>query len=295
MIELIGANKRVLEVGCATGYMSKVLTERGCRVTGVELDPEAARKAEEHCEEVIVGDIETLDLTETLGSASFEAVVFGDVLEHLRDSLAVLRRMRPLLAPEGFVVASIPNVAHGAVRLALLRGQFEYRPLGLLDDTHLRFFTRDSVEELFRTAGFVVVEMRRTTAPLFETEIPLNSEEFSAELLEEVGADPEATTYQFVVKAVLDNGLEAVRELHDREEAQRVTIFGLQREVDSLKAENSDLAERFGRIEEEAGDLRNSFFTGESKVREYEDRWARLERHLPVRIYRRLQRLRRGS
>src|SRR5205807_1264204 len=117
-----------------------------------------------------------------------------------------------LLVPEGYVVASVPNIAHGAVRLALMQGRFDYRDVGLLDETHLRFFTRRSLEELFKESGLAIAELRRTTAPIWETEIPLRREDFSDEVVEEVEADPESTTYQFVATAVVDNGLRSVWE-----------------------------------------------------------------------------------
>src|SRR5215218_1856672 len=173
--ELVGPDKRVLDVGCAAGNLAEVLTGRGCRVTGIELDPEVARRAEERCERVIVGDVERLDLGAELDEGSFDVVLFGDVLEHLKDPLQTLKRLKPFLRAEGYVVASIPNVAHGSVRLALLQGRFQYRSLGLLDDTHLRFFTRESVGQLFEDAGFLITDFRRTIQGIFMTEIEVDA------------------------------------------------------------------------------------------------------------------------
>src|SRR5439155_24206463 len=149
MVLLSGIGRRILEVGPATGYVTKVLTERGNRVTGIELDPEMAKIAEEYAERMIVGDVETLDLEEEFEPGSFDIILLGDVLEHLRDPLTTLKRLVALLAGDGAIVASIPNVAHGAVRLALLDGIFTYTPSGLLDATHLRFYTRESMHQLF--------------------------------------------------------------------------------------------------------------------------------------------------
>jgi O-antigen biosynthesis protein len=199
--ELVGHDKRVLDVGCAAGILAEFLTERGCRVTGIELDPEAARQAEGRCERVIVGDVERLDLGAELDAESFDVVLFGDVLEHLKDPLRTLKRLKPFLRAEGYVVASIPNVAHGSVRLALMQGRFRYRSLGLLDDTHLRFFTRESVEKLFTDAGFLITELRRTTRDIFDTEIEVDRELVPDEVRRLVEEDPEASTYQFVLTA----------------------------------------------------------------------------------------------
>jgi 2-polyprenyl-3-methyl-5-hydroxy-6-metoxy-1,4-benzoquinol methylase len=244
MLNLIGHNKRVLECGCATGYMSRVLAERGCRVTGVEIAPEAAEQARPFCDKVIVGDLDQLDLAGALGCgppAPFDVVVFGDVLEHLRDPLRVLSASRSVLAPEGYVVASIPNVAHGDVRLSLLKGVFRYRPLGLLDDTHIRFFTRESIEELFDAAGFVISEVERVVVDLFGTELGVAADEFSPEIVKRVEADPESRTYQFVVRALIDNGLEVVRRLAATHEATELELLGNERELDAYRTQNAAL------------------------------------------------------
>jgi 2-polyprenyl-3-methyl-5-hydroxy-6-metoxy-1,4-benzoquinol methylase len=202
VVELVPPGSSVLEFGCATGYMSEVLVQRrGCRVTGIELDPDAAAEASRFCERVVVGDAETLDLDEHLGDDRFDAVLFADVLEHLRDPAAVLRRVRPFVAEGGGVIASIPNIAHVSVRLALLGGEFRYRDVGLLDDTHLRFFTRESIVDLFESTGFVVSMWRRRRIEADDAEItpPADIPETVQSWL---GSDPELTTYQFVLRAV---------------------------------------------------------------------------------------------
>lgn len=210
LVELVGRDRRVLDVGCAAGDLGRALRRRGCRVAGVELDPAAAEAARDALDEVLTGDVDDLDLVGHFGKESFDVVVLGDVLEHLPDPVAALRRLRPLLAPEGSVVASIPNVAHGAVRLALLAGRFDYRPLGLLDATHLRFFTRASVYETFREAGLVPVDVRRTTAGVFETEIGVRREDYDPGVVDAVEGDPESTTYQFILRAVPEDSAEAI-------------------------------------------------------------------------------------
>ena len=138
---MVGSDKRVLELGCATGSVTKVLAQHGC-VTAVEIDPEAAQLAKEWTDEIIVGDLDTIDLRAALGEAEFDVIVAADVLEHLKDPARCLLACVERLASGGEVVLSIPNVAHVDLRLALLRGEFQYRPLGLLDESHLRFFTR---------------------------------------------------------------------------------------------------------------------------------------------------------
>ncbi|MDP1806434.1 MAG: class I SAM-dependent methyltransferase, partial [Acidimicrobiales bacterium] len=227
MVELVGGTKRVLDVGCATGYLARALTERGCTVSGLELDEESAEEARPDLERLVVGDLETMDLAEAFGDDRFDVIVLGDVLEHLRDPLPVLRRAKALLAERGSMVASIPNVAHGSVRLALLAGRFDYQDLGLLDSTHLRFFTRSSVEDLFREAGMVPIDVRRTTAGFFDTPVPVSESEFAPEVVDAVRADPESATYQFVLRAVPDDADAAVSKLRADAEAMRDRITTL--------------------------------------------------------------------
>lgn len=199
---LSGSDKAVLDIGCATGYLAQMLRSRGCRVDGVEYDPVMAERAAPHVDRIEVGDVQAMDLPALFGERSYDVVVFGDVLEHLTEPERVLRESLALLKPGGAIVASIPNVAHGAVRLQLLQGRFDYTSTGLLDETHVRFFTRETVLSMFEAAGLAIVEMRRTTAELFETEVRVFEGDFEPDTVQQVLADPEATTYQFVVKAV---------------------------------------------------------------------------------------------
>jgi len=215
-LDIVGFNKRVLEVGCATGYFTKALSDRGCQVVGIEYAAEAAAVAEKWAERVVVGDLDAGTVWHELEGEQFDAVTFGDVLEHLRDPLATLRAAARVLKPSGFVVISVPNIAHGDVRIALLRGMFPYRETGLLDRTHIRFFTKIGLQDLIKEAGLVLVDMRRVTMPMFQTELEVNRESVAESTISLILEDPEAETYQFVAKAVLDNGTRAVNTLADR-------------------------------------------------------------------------------
>jgi 2-polyprenyl-3-methyl-5-hydroxy-6-metoxy-1,4-benzoquinol methylase len=145
VLELVGRDRRVLDVGCSTGYLGKVLADRGCVVDGVEIDAEAADLAREHLHTVTEIDLDRDDLAQALAGAQYDCIVMADVLEHLTRPEAVLESAISLLAPGGEVVISVPNVTHGSLRLALMQGRWDYRDTGLLDRTHIRFFTRDSI------------------------------------------------------------------------------------------------------------------------------------------------------
>jgi 2-polyprenyl-3-methyl-5-hydroxy-6-metoxy-1,4-benzoquinol methylase len=202
VVLLVGEHRRVLELGPATGYMSRAFKARGCTVVGIELDAEMARQAEPHLERLIVGDLDELDLEAELGDERFDAIVAADVLEHLVDPLAVLRRLEPFLADDGAFVLSIPNVAHGSVRLALLEGRFDYQDIGLLDRTHKTFFTRQSLEQMLDDAELGLAELRRHDLNLDASEVPFDPAAVPEDLRRRLDEDPDARTYQFVVKAV---------------------------------------------------------------------------------------------
>jgi GT2 family glycosyltransferase/2-polyprenyl-3-methyl-5-hydroxy-6-metoxy-1,4-benzoquinol methylase len=241
MLRLIGGSKHVLDVGCAAGDLARALVERGCRVAGVEIDEEAAEAARPVLDRLVIGDLASLDLASELGSHLFDVVVFGDVLEHLIDPLPVLRQARALLAPGGYVVISIPNVAHADVRLALLVGDFTYRPLGLLDKTHVRFFTRRSLYELLAEAGLAPADVRRTVAPPFGTEIQVPRELVPEGVLERLLEDPDAETYQFVLSAVPDDAAGLTSRLHRNLEAAMGRVEELQDHVAAIQSERAAL------------------------------------------------------
>jgi len=154
-IEAVRPGARVLDVGCASGYLAERYAARGCRVFGIESDAANAERARRFCENVVVGDIENAnDRAELPGP--FDFVVFGDVLEHLRDPWAVLAATRALLADDARVIASIPNIAHWRARREIALGRFPYAESGLFDKTHLRFFTLASARALAQTAGYEI-------------------------------------------------------------------------------------------------------------------------------------------
>jgi 2-polyprenyl-3-methyl-5-hydroxy-6-metoxy-1,4-benzoquinol methylase len=215
-VELVGFNKDVLELGCTAGHVTKAMRRQGCRVIGVEVDPEAAVQAREYADDVLVCDLEELEWVDKLRPGQFDVVLAGDVLERLADPLRVLQACRALLKPDGELVVSLANIAHADIRLSLLQGEFAYRPFGLLDESHLRFFTVASGAQMLRRAGFLPIELRRVVVPVFESELRVDRTAVGEEVLATVMADIEAETYQMVFRAALDNGDESLRGLADR-------------------------------------------------------------------------------
>ena len=242
VVDLVEEGARVLEFGCATGYMSEVLKSRkGCTVTGIEIDPEAGELAKEHCDRVIIGDAEELDYDELLGKERFDTVLFVDVLEHLKAPGSVLERIRPFLSRRGAVVASIPNIAHGSVRLALLAGEFRYRRVGLLDDSHLRFFTREGIQDLFEGEGFVISNWLVHRVDIDRTEVRFPRLPMSDSLRNWLAKDPETSAYQFVVRALPSsaaNQMAALRKELAAASEQLVELENFRRSADQAREQH---------------------------------------------------------
>src|SRR5581483_2402634 len=165
IVALLGEGKgqRLLDVGAAQGDMAQVLTTHGYEVTALEGDPTLAEMARRKCHKVIVAD---LDYSLPNLEGPFDVVLCADVLEHLKNPLRVLVDLRQQLKPEGVAVVSVPNAVHLWVRLQLCLGRFDYAERGVLDRTHLRFFTLSSFRRLLREAGLTVLKLTTTPAPL---------------------------------------------------------------------------------------------------------------------------------
>lgn len=216
MLDMVGHSKRVLEVGCAAGHLTKHLVARGCVVDGIEIDPVAASVAATIAERVVVADLDRLDFTEGLEPGTYDVILFGDVLEHTRAPNDVLTLARPLLKPDGYAVISVPNIAHADVRIMVLQGRWERFDWGLLDKTHIRFFTYELLQRMLREGGFLATRIERVVYPVFTTELAVSRDTVDDDVLRKILADTEAETYQFVVQAALDNGDTAVRAAVDR-------------------------------------------------------------------------------
>ncbi|MCY3929392.1 MAG: class I SAM-dependent methyltransferase [Acidobacteria bacterium] len=158
----LGPESSVLEVGCGRGATAALIRERlGCRTVGIELNPEAALAAESRLDRVIRGDVQTVEPGET-----FDAIVAFELFEHLTDGQAFLERAAGWLRPGGRMVFSVPNVGHYSVVEDLIAGRWDYIPMGLLCATHVRFFTRRTLEDWLHAAGFDRYRIDSQTTPL---------------------------------------------------------------------------------------------------------------------------------
>jgi 2-polyprenyl-3-methyl-5-hydroxy-6-metoxy-1,4-benzoquinol methylase len=190
---------RVLDMGAADGSVARALGARGCAVTAVERDAEAVATLRTCCAHVVPADIETLEPASL--PPGFDDVLLLDVLEHLVDPLRALRLAAGWLAPHGRLHLSVPNVAHGAVRLALLQGRWQLQDTGLLDRTHLRHFDHAGIRALVHEAGLEILEEIPVLRAIEEADIPVDLPSLPADVVRSVRADPSAEVYQFFIIA----------------------------------------------------------------------------------------------
>jgi GT2 family glycosyltransferase/glycosyltransferase involved in cell wall biosynthesis/2-polyprenyl-3-methyl-5-hydroxy-6-metoxy-1,4-benzoquinol methylase len=239
ILRLVDKGKDVLEIGCATGYMTRYLKEElGCRVFCIEIDPKPAQKARSYCEELLIGDIEQLDLNEAIGDRRFDVVILADVLEHLKDSRSVLKKLRHFLGDTGYILLSIPNGAHGSIALELLDGKWEYRSQGLLDRTHLHFFDKDGFTTLLDETGYLISQLERVIVHPRDTEMKTPWDSYPRDVtayLEKV--NPEYQTYQFVVKAYPTTTSGWKRGFEDALESEKNKVADIEEKLKRTKKE----------------------------------------------------------
>ncbi len=160
LIELIPDHaRRILDVGCGVGKTGQILREKGFEeIFGVEINIKAGQQAKSFYQEVVIGDIEKDVLPFSRGF--FDCILYGDVLEHLVDPWKVLRNHREILKDDGIIICSIPNIRYYKVlKPLILDGRWEYVDLGILDRTHLRFFTLKTIEDMFRETGYEIKKL----------------------------------------------------------------------------------------------------------------------------------------
>jgi 2-polyprenyl-3-methyl-5-hydroxy-6-metoxy-1,4-benzoquinol methylase len=188
VMSFVGHGSRVLEFGCGSGHMTRGFAEEmGCSVTAIEINAEEAENARPYAEQLIVGDIQDPKIWDRI-RGPYDAVIFCDVLEHLADPWEVLRRARRVTGEGGQVVACVPNVAYYKIRKQLLCGRFDYTKYGILDDTHVRFFTAKTARALLTGTGYEITDFVR---------------KFRAKTDRRLWRlCPNAFTYQFIIRAV---------------------------------------------------------------------------------------------
>jgi len=204
----ITKNSTVLDIGCSSGTFGEVLiNEKDCTVDGIEPDAEDFKIAKEKLRNVYKLNIESDDLKSV--ASKYDYIYLGDVIEHLVTPIPTLKRLTPLLKSEGKIVFSIPNMSHLSVRLMLLKGEFLYGETGLLDKTHLHFYTHSEVQRVFRESGYIISKLdpvlKDYPKELLEQELGKVGLKLTDQFIKFANST-EASVYQFVGVARRDQG-----------------------------------------------------------------------------------------
>jgi SAM-dependent methyltransferase len=200
------SSRRLIEVGCSSGALAREFKKLAPEASylGIEIDANYAELAKRFCDDVTVLNIENADVDFWRDHADRDCWIFGDTLEHLQNPWHILRRIYEILPAGGAVVACIPNAQHWSLQARLSIGDFRYESSGLMDKTHLRWFTRQTILEMFSQAGFVIEDgmPRIFDEPQREIFLPI-----IGEMAKLAGADPQvaisdALPLQYVIRAI---------------------------------------------------------------------------------------------
>lgn len=198
--------KRVIEIGCSSGALAREYKKNHENVNwvGVEIDQSYAEMAKRYCDSTLVANIDDCDDSFYEEFSDRDCWVFGDTLEHLKDPWSVLQKIRNVMPAGGSVAVCIPNAQHWSLIIKFALGEFRYEDSGLLDKTHLRWFSRKTMLEMFQSSGLKVVE---GFPRIFNEQSRGKYLPLIADIAKFCGKDPEmilkdATPLQYVIRAV---------------------------------------------------------------------------------------------
>lgn len=260
-LHLIPKGSKILDIGCSSGHFGRVLIkERNCIVDGIELDKADAKLAQKSLRAVRVLNIETDPISDI--KDTYDVIYFGDVIEHLVDPVAALKKIKVLLNSNGKVIFSVPNMAHVTVRLEMLNGKFEYTETGLLDKTHLHFYTQEELQRIFTEAGYTIEKLEFVEKDYpneliedYVNKLGLQGSQKFYDLMRQ----PAAAAFQFVGSAVAGTSKEVKRnkfgpiDLFESYFNNTVTplknkIKELETQVSTLSLKNKELEDRFSNL-----------------------------------------------
>lgn len=162
IIELTESNKKVLDIGCSSGYLGSKLKLKNCHIVGIDNDRVALKVAKKYYQRVFF-----LDLEKDIIRGRFDVIILGDIIEHLSRPDEFLKKLKRNLNKNGYILISTPNIVNIAARIKIILGKFEYQEKGLFDKTHLRFFTLKSFKQLVRDSGYSLVCFKVAPIPIF--------------------------------------------------------------------------------------------------------------------------------
>lgn len=203
ILSRIKQNTSILEFGCANGRLTKYLSEEmKCKVTVVEIEEEAGKDAKPFAVDALLGDIdgniENYTWCERLKGKTFDFIIFADVLEHLRDPESVLKKCKYFLSDGGSILVSIPNIANNSIIINLLQDEFEYQEIGLLDNTHIKFYTRNTFHRMLGRLNYKMIFESGTFKKIGEDEFNINYQTLSPLLKSHLMERDFGDIYQYI-------------------------------------------------------------------------------------------------
>lgn len=282
VLRLVGRNRRVLELVGPSGLRLSGLKNQGCQVVSLAYSPQVSAIATAPGDEVIQGDLERLVGSEVLGKDVFDVVIAVDALEHVPDPGHVLRALHGCLRGQGCLIASVPNVAHGSIRLALWQGRFPGSD-GTPEPTPLRFYTRESLFQLLEATQFAVGHLERLEAGFEPAGV-------SADLLRSLDHDLDARTSQFVVVAY-PLPSETMNYLQERLRDMVLARDELCRQEAELQQKLLDLEDQLARRDTALQQSLRELSIQRDRREFFEARINRIWNSLPMRVARRLRKL----
>ena len=236
LARMVDPGLRVLELGTGPGTVTRILHSKGCKVTGVEMDPETLAMCAPFCERTLQANLEDPTWHASLAGEKFDVVLCADVLEHLRDPRPLLTLLPQFLNDKGCVLMSLPNASHLSVVASLMAGRFPYQSKGLLDTTHLRFFGRDDIDALLRECGLLWQQWQTVQVDPAQAELSHFWNQLDASEQDYLRAKcTDGLVYQHVVKAYPSHA------------AGQVIKF--QKDIDDLKAQLAAATQAFGELQ----------------------------------------------
>ncbi len=202
-LKLISSNSKVLDVGCAVGALGEYLyQEKNCEVVGVDFSEDFIKVCEEKGCYSNLFNINLNILNSQLDSYKgyFDYILLADVIEHIYSPEELLSKIKNYLKPEGKIILSVPNIVHGSIKLNLLKNEFNYTEMGLLDRTHIRFFTKNTINELVTKLKFNIVENNAVIIPFSTYYEPVDIFSFPIGVLNYLKKSDESYVYQYILK-----------------------------------------------------------------------------------------------
>lgn len=224
-------NKEILEIGPANGRLTRYLKEkRNCVVDIVEYNPISGADAAKYARISLIGEmdgnVENDIWINKLGKNKYDYIIFADVLEHLYYPKKVLKKCKSLLKDDGKILVSIPNIANVNIILSLVKGEFNYTPTGLLDDTHIRFFTKKTFKRMVESIGYFSTYIDCTLARMYESEIDIKHDDFKYISVEDIKHIKYGDAYQWIFELTLNSNITDCDEKYKKRfSAEATTLY----------------------------------------------------------------------